>query len=67
MRNRLASAIALIADARDQVAGCLDAPNHCDDIWAAASRDLAEDWRYVGDNLRTAMDLHAADLGNRPR
>lgn len=62
MSNRLGSAMDVIAEARDQAAGCLDLPVPTEDIWDATESGLADAWHSVGDDLRWAISQSAAEL-----
>ena len=64
MSNRLASAMDVIAEARDRAAESLDLPVPSEDIWDATEGGLADAWQSVGDDLRWAMGQSAAELAS---
>lgn len=64
MSNRLASAMDVIAEARDRAAESLVLPVPSEDIWDATESGLADAWQSVGDDLRWAMDQSAAELAS---
>lgn len=64
MSSRLASAMDVIAEARDRAAESLDLPVPSEDIWDTTEAGLADAWQSVGDDLRWAMGQSAAELAS---
>ena len=62
MPSGFVSVLQVLAEARDQVAECLDAPEPAEDVWEATKSELEQDWRFVGGNLRWAMDRYVAEF-----